>query len=238
MGTQQNRLNLELRNGIINWAIKGVLYKAYVAVVLMVSAWRWNWWAGWLYVLIFLMFDLATALVVIPKDPSLLIERSKSHSNVQAWDKVIMPLASGLLPLAGWIIAGLNLRFGWTPVMNRSWQLIGFVLTVVGHAIVVWAMGANAFFSPLVRLQKERGHKVADGGPYKLVRHPGYVGAIIFTTGVPMLLGSWWALIPNLIAIVLYFVRTALEDQTLVAELDGYEDYKKRVKFRLIPGVW
>ena len=230
--------NLNLRKGIISWAIKGVLYKAYVGVVLLLSAGRWGWGAGWLYVIIFLAFDLATALVVIPKDPTLLIERSKSHPDVKPWDKVIMPLAAGLLPLVGWIIAGFNERWSWNPQVNQTWQLIGFLLTVIGHGIVVWAMGANAFFSPLVRIQEERGHQVADTGPYKYIRHPGYVGAIIFTVGIPILLGSWWALMPNLIAAVLYFIRTALEDKTLIAELEGYVDYAKRVRFRLIPGVW
>ena len=227
-----------LKIGLIKWAFRGVMYKAYVGVVLMLSSGRWNWWAGWLYVFIFLMFDLATALEVIPKDPTLLIERSKSHPDAKAWDKVIMPLAAGLLPLAGWIIAGLNLRWGWQPSLDRSWQLVGFLLTVFGHAIVVWAMSANTFFSPQVRIQTERGHTVANTGPYKFIRHPGYVGAILFTVGVPILLGSWWALIPNLAAVILFIIRTALEDKTLIEELPGYGDFVKSVKFRLIPGIW
>jgi len=227
-----------LKKGLIRWAFRGVMYKAYVAVVLMLSAGRWNWWAGWLYVFIFLMFDLATALEVIPKDPTLLIERSKSHPDAKTWDKVIMPLAAGVLPLAGWIIAGLNLRWGWQPSMGRSWQLVGFLFTVFGHGIVVWAIGVNTFFSPQVRIQTERGHKVAITGPYKFIRHPGYVGAILFTIGVPILLGSWWALIPNLAAVVLFIIRTVLEDKTLIEELPGYTDYVESVKFRLIPGIW
>jgi len=227
-----------LKKGLFKWAFRGVMYKAYVAVVLMLSAGRWSWWAGWMYVFIFLMFDLATALKVIPKDPALLIERSKSHPDAKSWDKVIMPLAAGLLPLAGWIIAGLNLRWGWQPSMGRSWQLAGFLLTVFGHAIVVWAMSANTFFSPQVRIQTERGHTVANTGPYKFIRHPGYVGAIIFTVGVPILLGSWWALIPNIAAVILFIIRTALEDKTLIEELPGYTDYEQRVKYRLIPGFW
>jgi protein-S-isoprenylcysteine O-methyltransferase Ste14 len=228
----------QVQKSIISWAIKGVLYKAYVAAVLMLSAGRWNWWAGWLYVFIFLMFDLATALLVVPKDPSLLIERSRSHPDAKAWDKIIMPLAAGLMPLAAWIIAGLNLRWDWYPVLGPSWQLIGFMLTVIGHAIVVWAMGANAFFSPLVRLQTDRGQTVADRGPYQFVRHPGYVGASIFSLGIPLLLGSWWALIPGMGSVLLYVLRTALEDRTLQDELPGYADYVMNVKFRLIPGIW
>jgi protein-S-isoprenylcysteine O-methyltransferase Ste14 len=236
--SNQTSEDMDIKRGIINWAVKGILYKAYVAVILMVSAGRWDWGAGWLYVFIFLMFDLATALAVIPKDPTLLIERSKSHSDVKTWDKVIMPLASGLLPLIGWILAGLNLRWNWLPPVSWPWQLIGFLLTVAGYGLVVWAMGANAFFSPLVRIQQDRGHQVADQGPYKIIRHPGYFGATLFTLGVPILLGSWWATIPNLVAVILYVIRTYLEDQVLAEELPGYDEYKDRVKYRLVPRVW
>lgn len=175
---------------------------------------------------------------MIPKDPTLLIERSKSHSDAKPWDKVIMPLAAGLFPLFGWITAGLDNRWGWQPEVDCSWQLVGFLLTVFGHAIVVWAMSANTFFSPQVRIQTERGHSVANTGPYKLIRHPGYFGAILFTIGIPILLGSWWALIPNIAAVFLFIIRTALEDKALIEELPGYTNYKENVKFRLIPGIW
>lgn len=227
-----------LKKGLISWGIKGVLYKAYAAVVLMLSAGRWDWVAGWIYVGIFLAFDAATALVVIPRNPDLLIERTSRNPDVAAWDKIIMPLAAGILPLIGWIIAGLDLRFGWRPEMRLSLQAAGLVLTVIGHAIVVWAMGANAFFSAIVRIQEDRGHTVAEGGPYRWVRHPGYVGAILFSGAIPFLLGSWWSLIPGIGSVILYVIRTALEDQTLQDELPGYTDYSRNVKFRLIPGIW
>ena len=230
--------NSSLRKDLVKWAIRGAMYKAYIAVVLMLSAGRWDWWAGWLYIFIFLMFDLATALEVIPKDPALLIERSRSHPDAKDWDKVIMPLASGLFPLICWVIAGLNLRFGWLPSLDQSWQLIGFLLTVTGHVIVVWAISANTFFSTQVRIQTDRSHAVANTGPYKFIRHPGYIGAILFSLGIPIMLGSWWAVIPGLISVILYVVRTALEDITLQDELPGYPDYADQVQFRLIPGVW
>jgi protein-S-isoprenylcysteine O-methyltransferase Ste14 len=99
-------------------------------------------------------------------------------------------------------------------------------------------MGANAYFSPVVRIQVERGHRVAEDGPYRIIRHPGYVGAILFSLGIPLLLESWWAFIPGLIAVVLYVVRTKLEDQTLMAELEGFVSYADQVKFKLLPGIW
>jgi len=214
------------------------MYKAYVALVLMLSAGRWDWVAGWVYVGIFLAFDAVTALVVIPKNPELLIERSKSHLDTKAWDKVIMPVAAGLMPLFSWILAGLDLRLDWGPEVRLSLQAAGLVVTVIGHVIVVWAIGVNAFFSVVVRIQEERGHSVATSGPYRWIRHPGYLGAIMFSGAVPLLLSSWWALIPGIGSIILYVLRTSLEDQTLQDELPGYSDYVEQVNYRLIPGVW
>ena len=231
-------MDQETKRGLISWGIKGVLYKAFVGVVLMLSAGRWDWGSGWLYVFIFLSFDAATALVVIPRHPELLIERSRRTPNVKTWDKLIMPLAAGVVPLLGWVVAGLNERWGWEPAVSPEGQLAGFLFTLAGHGLIVWAMGANPYFSPVARIQEERGHQVAGGGPYKIIRHPGYLGAILFNLGIPLLLESWWALIPGLLTVVLYYYRTALEDQTLIKELPGYAEYAAQVQFKLLPGVW
>ena len=231
-------MDQETKQGLISWGIKGVLYKAFVGLVLMLSAGRWDWGAGWLYVFIFLSFDAATALVVIPHHPELLLERSRRTPKVKSWDRVIMPLAAGVVPLMGWIVAGLNERWGWEPVVSPEAQLIGFLLTLAGHGLIVWAMVANPYFSLVVRLQEERGHQVAGGGPYKIIRHPGYLGAILFNLGIPLLLESWWALIPGVLAVSLYFLRTNLEDQTLQYELSGYAEYSRQTKYRLVPKIW
>jgi protein-S-isoprenylcysteine O-methyltransferase Ste14 len=87
-------------------------------------------------------------------------------------------------------------------------------------------------------LQPERGHSVASGGPYRFVRHPGYVATILVELSLPLLLGSWWAFLPSAVSVVLYVLRTALEDRTLHAELTGYPDYARRVRYRLLPGIW
>jgi len=231
-------MDQETKQGVISWALKGLLYKAYIGLVLMLSAGRWDWGAGWLYVFIFLAFDAATALVVIPRHPELLIERSRRTPHVMSWDKWIMPLAAGILPLVSWILAGLNRRWSWCPYVSQEAQLIGFLLTLIGHGLIVWAMAANAYFSPVARIQKERDHQVARGGPYQIIRHPGYLGAILFSLGIPLLLESWWALIPGIAAAILYIYRTHLEDQTLRAELSGYQEYTRQTKYRLVPGIW
>jgi len=99
-------------------------------------------------------------------------------------------------------------------------------------------MITNVYFSTVVRIQSDRGHTVCRSGPYRFVRHPGYAGAILQSLGIPFLLGTFWALIPGLIAAALMVIRTALEDRLLQAELPGYLDFVRDVRYRLMPGVW
>jgi protein-S-isoprenylcysteine O-methyltransferase Ste14 len=96
----------------------------------------------------------------------------------------------------------------------------------------------NKFAEPTVRIQTERGQKVIDTGPYAIVRHPLYLGGVILFTGIPLALGSFWALIPTAVGTLVLVVRTVLEDRTLREELEGYKEYAGRVRYRLIPGVW
>jgi protein-S-isoprenylcysteine O-methyltransferase Ste14 len=115
---------------------------------------------------------------------------------------------------------------------------VALVIAAATFALVTWSMAANAFFSMIVRIQDDRKHAVADTGPYRFVRHPGYVGSIVFELASPILLGSLWALIPGVIAALLFLTRTALEDRTLHEELTGYPEYAQRTRYRLVPGVW
>jgi protein-S-isoprenylcysteine O-methyltransferase Ste14 len=99
-------------------------------------------------------------------------------------------------------------------------------------------MMSNRFFSAIVRIQKERGHTVVTTGPYRIVRHPGYLGAILHSFALPLLLGSVWGLMPAAVVVVGILVRTIVEDRVLRAQLEGYPEYARRVRFRLLPGVW
>ncbi len=224
--------------GLRAWAVKGLLAKMVVALILLLSAGRWDWTAAWVFIGIYLSFDVATALVVLPRNPQLLLDRSRMQPGTASWDKLIMPLAASLLPMVGWIVAGLNERWRWLPTIPNWIQVIAAVVTAAGFAITVWAMGANAFFSATVRLQPERGQQVATAGPYRTVRHPGYFGAILFTLAMPILLDSVWALIPCVLAAILYVIRTVLEDRFLADGLSGYREFQNRVRYRLIPGLW
>jgi protein-S-isoprenylcysteine O-methyltransferase Ste14 len=228
----------ETTRGVVNWAVKGLVAKLFVAAILFTSAGRLDWVMGWVYLGVFLAFDVATALVLLPKSPELLVERAKIQEGTKGWDQVLVRLAAAYLPMAAWIVSGLDDRFGWSVQVPPALQIAALVVVVLGYALVVWAMAANPFFSATVRIQADRGHSVATGGPYRCVRHPGYLGAILFTLLMPILLGSLWALIPAGLALPAYVVRTALEDKTLHAELDGYPEYVARVHYRLLPGVW
>ena len=130
------------------------------------------------------------------------------------------------------------MRFGWTEGMPLALQISALALAALAYALVVWATASNAFFSQVVRIQDDRGHTVATGGPYRILRHPGYVATIIFELATPILLGSLWALIPGGFAALFFVVRTALEDKMLHEELPGYTDYAQQTRYRLLPSVW
>jgi protein-S-isoprenylcysteine O-methyltransferase Ste14 len=132
----------------------------------------------------------------------------------------------------------LDHRYGWSPVFPTWLNILGFILIGVGYAFAVWAMAENRFFSGVVRIQLDRGHVVCDSGPYRFVRHPGYVGNILPLPGIVLALGSVWTVVPALVALIIIVVRTVLEDRALRDELPGYLDYARRVRYRLIPGIY
>lgn len=222
---------------ILRWSIRETMGVVMLALFLFLSAGRWDWIMGWALVAITALWVIATGLVVISRYPELLAERLGPRKGGKTWDTAIMGLV-GLGTIARCIVAGLDVRYGWTTGMLFAFQVIGFAIAMLSYALVVWATGSNAFFSLTVRIQKERGHAVTTGGPYRFVRHPSYVGGILFELAAPIMLGSWWALIPGGLNAILFVIRTALEDRTLRQELDGYTAYAERTRYRLLPGVW
>jgi protein-S-isoprenylcysteine O-methyltransferase Ste14 len=223
--------------GMIRWLIRETMGVLGQAVVLFLSVGRWDWVMGWAFVIITALWVGATALVVIPRNPELLAERLGLRKGAKTWDAMIMSII-GLALVACYIVAGLDVRNEWTTGISPLLQVAALILVVLGYALVVWATAANAFFSLIVRIQKERGHAVAAGGPYRFVRHPAYIGGIVLYLATPVMLGSLWALILGGLSALLMVVRTALEDKMLLNELDGYKDYARRVRYRLVPGAW
>lgn len=221
---------------LIRYAIRELLGLVVMGVALFWSAGRLDWWPAWAALAVMLAWILATAFVILGVNPALLAERLGPRQGAKVWDTVILSML-GLTQLARYIIAGLDQRFGWTGGLPFAAQLAALALCVLGYALVVWAAASNAFFSQIVRIQSERGHTVATGGPYRYVRHPAYSGAVMYELAVPFLLASWWALIISGVCVALFVLRTALEDRTLQAELPGYTAYARQTKHRLAPGI-
>ncbi len=222
---------------IAHWIVRESMGLVMLALLLFIPAGRWDWGWGWAYVLLMALWIIATGAVVIPRFPELLAERLRPTGKSKRWDAAIMGLV-GVLVLVGYVVAGFNEQFGWPPVVPAPLQWIALLLAAAGYAVTVWATASNPFFSLIVRIQSERGHAVATGGPYRFIRHPSYLGQFVLYLAVPILLGSWWAAIPGAVTSLLILLRTALEDRTLQVELDGYKDYAAAVRYRLIPGVW
>jgi protein-S-isoprenylcysteine O-methyltransferase Ste14 len=133
--------------------------------------------------------------------------------------------------MAVWITAGLDHRVHWSNGMSSLLFAAGLAAAVLAAALIAWAMRSNRFFSSVVRIQKDRGHTVADGGPYRFIRHPGYAGVFVFTLVIPLILGSYWALVPAAATVAVLVLRTHLEDLTLHNELDGSADYARSPTF-------
>jgi protein-S-isoprenylcysteine O-methyltransferase Ste14 len=137
------------------------------------------------------------------------------------------------------VIACLDVgRFHWSNSVPRGLQVAALVLFAVSWLLATWAMAVNRFFSSVVRIQDERGHNLVTVGPYRYVRHPGYLGAIIGMPASAIALGSWWSLVPAAVVSLVVFRRLVVEDAFLKDHLDGYRNYMHRVRYRLLPGIW
>jgi protein-S-isoprenylcysteine O-methyltransferase Ste14 len=204
------------------------------AVCLFGSAGRLDWSNAW----VLLGLSLVTGLAFTAgRDPELAAERRNVKAG-KSWDKVLVGITVLLGPMAVWITAGLDDRFHWSNGISSLAFAAGLAAAVLGAALTAWAMRTNRFFSAVVRIQKDRGHTVIDGGPYRFIRHPGYTGMSVFILVTPLILGSYWALAPAAATASVIVLRTILEDSILHNELDGYADYARRVRHRLLPAIW
>ncbi|MBN2045866.1 MAG: hypothetical protein JW757_12655 [Anaerolineales bacterium] len=207
------------------------------AILVFVSAgsltWEWGWW----FIGTYFLGILINALLLFSVNPAVIAERADSK-DMRGWDQLWGTLAFLTLMLVIPMIGGLDYRFGWSEAVSRGLHLLGVGLFFVGGLLFTWAMAFNAKFATVVRIGEEGQHPVAMGGPYRIVRHPGYLGACFQAIGLPLLFGSWWALIAAGVSMVAVIVRTGLEDRTLQKELAGYDKLVAQTKFRLFPGVW
>ena len=218
------------------------LIVAYLSIplALLLCGGDFGWWQAWIYSLLLSAAGIGGRIWAEQRHPGLMAERQniKSVQGAKAWDKVLAPLMALSVAHPLVIVAGLDHRYGWSPEFPLWLIVFGLILISLGYGFATWALAENRFFSSVVRIQTDRGHVVCDSGPYRIVRHPGYAGNILALPGIVLALGSVWALIPAVVALIIAVIRTALEDQTLQEELPGYRDYAQRVCYRLMPGVF
>ena len=199
---------------------------------------RWDLPLVWAFIGVFVGFLILAWIFIFRRKPDLVQERQKSGPEAKDWDRRLLRVYGWLL-LATWIFALLDVgRLHWSDTVPLGLQIGGLLVATGALALTGWALAENAFFSEVVRIQRDRGHRVITTGPYRYVRHPGYLGNVLTFPSVALALGSWGAVVLSLGLVALFVLRTALEDRTLQAELEGYAEYTTRVRYRLVPGIW
>jgi len=234
---EQSERDATMRRALLRSVLRDIMSMPLVAALLFIPAGTWRWPMGWAIVAVYAIWEIAQLAIVLPRSPELVAERVSGKFSDYRWDMVILSVM-GLATIAKYVVAGLDLRYGWTGALPLAWQIAALVFATLGYGLTVWAMATNRFFAKVNRIQRERGHSVVSEGPYRWVRHPGYLGTIAFELGTPVALSSWWALIPAALMLLLTVVRTALEDRALRQDLPGYEQYAQQTRWRLLPGVW
>ena len=216
--------------------VQVLLIVALDAAILFAAAGTLSWPAAWIYVAIRVVALAIGAVIIIRENPEIINERGRTPSNTKEFDKVFAVVYTPLVLLLP-LVAGLDYRFGWSD-MPLWLNVVGFIGYIPAMIFPYWAMLVNNYLTTTVRIQEERGHQVVTDGPYRYVRHPMYVGLILGAIAMPLLLGSWWALMTGILTVVAAVWRTGREDAVLQEELPGYAEYAQRTRYRLLPGVW
>lgn len=215
--------------------IRAIFFLGIMFSILFIPAAQWDYWQGWMYFILFVYVYLFN-WVLIPSE--LFQERFKPGPGTKQWDYVFHALHLPItysIPLVAALDSG---RYHWTFDFPTWVNISAFTVIFLGYSLEILSVWTNRFFSPNVRIQKDRGHIVIDQGPYTVIRHPGYAASIVSSFFIAIGLNSLWALIPAGLYALLFITRTYLEDKTLLKELPGYTDYARKVKYRLLPGIW
>ena len=206
-------------------------------IVTFITAGRLDYWQGWVFNGLNIFFIIVTYIVLRDRK-DLIKERLKPGEGMKKWDKVYYAVSTPLF-FVMFVVSILDAsRFYWKPAVPFLIVVIGIITYAIGQLIILWAKKTNKFFSSVVRIQSDRKHTVCSDGPYRFMRHPGYFGGLLFTIATPLMLGSFWGILPAIITLILMFARTYLEDNTLKNELPGYTEYSKKVKYKIIPFLW
>ena len=220
-------------------ALNRMVYPKFVSalivlpLIFMLPAGTWRYWQAWVYTIVLLTPMFILMQYMIKNQPALLVRRMQFKEKAET-QKTIITLSYIPIVLA-FLLPGFDYRFGWSNV--PVWLVIvADVLVLLGYGITIWVFNENQFASRIVEVEEEQ--QVISTGPYAIVRHPMYVGVLVMYLFTPLALGSYWSIIPALFILPVLVVRAVDEEKILSKELAGYEEYKLKTRYRLIPGIW
>jgi len=212
---------------------------AFMGVLLFLAAGNWHWAQARAFLAIFGVGSVLFSAWLLRRDPSLLASRVGPlvQRGQPTWDRIFV--VTFVLVWCGWLVLmALDAQRWQTSTMAPWLNVLGGALVVAGFLATMLVFRENTFAAPVIRVQAEREQRVIDTGPYAIVRHPMYAVALLYLAGMPLLLGSWYGLLVVPLMIAGIAPRAVLEERLLKRELPGYAEYMKRVRYRLIPGVW
>jgi len=213
-----------------------LLLGAVMAAILLITAGSVDYWQAWVFLLILITLSLLITIYLIRNDPELLKRRMRGGPTAEkrVSQRVIMIFTSlGFIGLL--VVPGLDRRFGWSTV-PLAIVIAGDALVALGYYFIFLVFRQNTYSSATIELAANQ--KVIDSGPYSLLRHPMYAGALLYLLGTPLALSSYWGLVPFVAVIPFLIWRIFDEEKMLSRGLKGYGEYKQRVRYRLVPGIW
>jgi protein-S-isoprenylcysteine O-methyltransferase Ste14 len=203
------------------------------ALLFFLPAGTWRYWQAWMYIGVLILPMFFVIAYFMRKDPGLLERRMRMREQRQEQRKIIN--LSVLFFVLAYILPGFDIRFGWSQM--PAWvSIAAAVVMFLAYLVVFRTMQVNSFLSRVIEVAENQ--KVIDTDVYGIVRHPMYVGMVVLYVVSPVVLGSWWAVLPALVIIPVIVFRILDEEKALEQELIGYKEYKQKVKYRLIPFVW
>jgi protein-S-isoprenylcysteine O-methyltransferase Ste14 len=224
---------------VLNLIVQTIVWFAFIGAIIFGAAGTFDYAGGWVYLSEMIAYSVVLGLYFAYLDPGLLRERLKPpmQKDQPLADKlVLIPILILLFGGMGFMAADAA-RWRWSA-MPAFVQWAGSGLLLPTMLFMVWTMRTNSFAAPVVKIQKERGQTVITTGPYAIVRHPLYFGALFYVAATSLILGSWWGLATVPLVALGFGVRIGVEEKALREGLQGYEDYARRVRWRLVPYVW